>query len=59
VARSGGLLAIHVSSFRSLFDYLKFKANIPAKQVLKILDSYPEFAMQWRRELLQKKCNLI
>lgn len=42
-----------------LFDYLKQQHNIGASEVLEILEEYPEFIMQNRRDLLRKKIELI
>jgi len=42
-----------------LFDYLKHQHKIAAKDVLEIIDAYPEFIMQNRRDLLRKKVDLI
>jgi len=49
---SNGLLASKVSNFRGFFDYLKIQHGIKASKVIEILDTYPEFVMQNRRDLL-------
>ena len=59
VKESDGLLACKVSNFTGLFDYLKRHYNIKAQKVVKILDDYPEFALQNRRDLINKKFKLI
>lgn len=47
-----------MSNFKSLFDFMKSK-GICAKDTRKIIDAYPDFAMQYRRELIIKKSKLI
>jgi len=47
-----------VSNFKSLFDFMKSK-GISAKDTKNIIDAYPDFAMQYRRELIIKKSKLI
>jgi hypothetical protein len=42
-----------------LFDYLKMHHNIKASFVVKLLDTYPEFVLQNRRDLIRKKVDLI
>jgi len=57
--KTGGLLGCKPKNFTGLFDYLKWKHNIGAREVISILDNYPEFALQNRQELIQKKFRLI
>lgn len=55
---SGGLLGSKVSNFFGLYESLKYY-GISAKDVNKILDDLPEFALQNKKELLRKKMTLI
>lgn len=57
--QSGGLLGCKPKNFTGLFDYLKWKHNVGAREVISILDNFPEFALQNRQELIQKKIKLI
>lgn len=52
---SGGLLACKVTNMTGLFDFLGRNHGIKASYVIKILDTYPEFIMQNRRNLFTKK----
>ena len=56
---SGGLLGGKPSNFKGLFDLLRKDLGIKASDVVKILDDYPEMAMQNRRDLLGSKLRLI
>lgn len=56
---SNGILASKVTNMTGLFDYLKMHHNIKASFVVKLLDTYPEFILQNRRDLIRKKVNLI
>jgi hypothetical protein len=56
---SGGILASKVSNFVGLFDLLKKNHNIKASEVVEIIDSYPEFILQNRKDLIRKKIELI
>jgi len=51
---SGGMLASKDSNFKGVFDTLKIQ-GLSAKDVLSILDIYPEFALQNRQQMLLKK----
>lgn len=59
MANSNGILAIQKSNFTALFDFLKKKTNLKASEVVKIFDTYPKFALQYRRELIIKKIKFI
>lgn len=56
---SGGILASKVSNFVGLFDLLKKNHNIKASDVVEIIDAYPEFVLQNRKDLIRKKIDLI
>lgn len=56
---SNGLLAVRTKNFQGFFDFIKLKFKIPAKELLKILDHYPQMILQNRRDLIQKKYKLI
>lgn len=56
---SNGILACKVSNLKGFFDYLKIQHDISASYVIKVLDTYPEFVLQNRRDLLSKKMNLV
>ena len=56
--QSGGLLGSKVSNFFGLFESLKYY-GLSSKDVLKILDDVPEFALQNRKDLIKRKVNLI
>lgn len=60
-AHSGGLLACKVSNLTGLFDYMKLSHKIKASEVIRILDTYPEFALQNRHAstLLLRKLRMI
>ena len=55
---SGGLLGSSVSNFVGLFDNLK-QVGIKASEVVKILDSFPSFALQNRKDMIRRKLRLI
>ncbi|CDW81088.1 UNKNOWN [Stylonychia lemnae] len=57
--QSGGILASRVGNFKQLFDYCRKELDIPAKDVVEIIDAFPEFIFQNKRNLLQKKVELI
>lgn len=57
--KSGGLLACKISNFVGLFDYLKLHHKMSAKEVIRIIDEYPEFVMLNRRDMLHKKVEMI
>lgn len=56
---SGGILASRVSNFVGLFDLLKKNFNIKAKDVVEIVDTFPEFILQNRKDLIRRKIELI
>ena len=56
--KSGGLLGSKVSNFVGLYDTLKIY-GITAREVTKIIDILPEFALQNKRDLIRKKVELI
>lgn len=56
---SGGLLASRVSNLVGLFDLLRKDLGIKATDVVHIIDAYPEFVLQNRKDLLRKKVALI
>eukprot|EP00356_Strombidium_inclinatum_P009900 CAMPEP_0170485584 /NCGR_PEP_ID=MMETSP0208-20121228/4828_1 /TAXON_ID=197538 /ORGANISM="Strombidium inclinatum, Strain S3" /LENGTH=178 /DNA_ID=CAMNT_0010759283 /DNA_START=729 /DNA_END=1265 /DNA_ORIENTATION=- len=55
---SGGVLGAKLSNFKGIFDILKHM-GVPARDVIKVLDYYPEFALQNRENLLWKKWKII
>jgi hypothetical protein len=55
---SGGILGSKVSNFVGLFDTLRVY-DIKASEVVKIIDTLPEFALQNRRDLIRRKIELI
>jgi len=57
-AHSGGLLGSKVSNFFGMYESLKYY-GLNSKDVNKILDDLPEFALQNRKDLLNKKIKLI
>jgi hypothetical protein len=56
---SEGLLASRVSNLVGLFDLLRKDLGIKATDVVHIIDAYPEFVLQNRKDLLRKKVALI
>jgi len=48
-----------VSSFTGLFDLLKKQHKIKASDVVEIIDAYPEFVLQNKKDLLRRKIELI
>ena len=56
---SGGILASKVSNFVGLFDLLKQQHKIKGEEVVEILDAFPEFVFQNKKDLLRKKIDLI
>ena len=48
-----------MSNLVGLFDYFKKVHNIKAKQIVPILEAYPEMALQNRQNLIFKKFKLI
>lgn len=56
---SGGILASRVSNFVGLFDLLRLNHGIKAGEVVQIIDAFPEFVLQNRKDLLRKKIELI
>jgi hypothetical protein len=56
---SSGLLASRVSNMVGLFDLLRKDLGIKATDVVQIIDAYPEFVLQNRKDLLRKKVALI
>ena len=59
VKNSGGVLAVKVSNFVGIFDYLKQHHNIKAGEVVKLMDDFPELALQNKNKLMMKKFDLI
>ena len=55
---SGGLLGSKVSNFFGLYESLKYW-GLSTKDINPIFDDLPEFAMQNRKNLLNKKLYLI
>lgn len=58
-SNSGGILASKVSNFVGLFDFLKQRHNIKGSEVVQIIDAFPEFVFQNKKDLLRKKIELI
>jgi len=56
---SGGLLGCKPSNLVGFFNYLKWEHEIKASEVVRILDDYPELALQNRQDMIKKKFNLI
>jgi len=54
-----GLLATKVTNFTGFMDYMKREHDLPAKTVIKVLDDFPEMALQNRRHIIRKKSDLI
>lgn len=50
--KSGGLLGCKPKNFVGLFDYLKRRHNVGAREVLSIMDKFPELALQNRQDLI-------
>ena len=48
-----------MSAFVGLFDLLKKQHNIKASDVVEIIDAYPEFALQNKKDLMRRKIELI
>jgi hypothetical protein len=48
-----------VSSFLGLFNLLKWQLNISASEIVSMMDTFPELALQNRRDLMKKKIDLI
>lgn len=56
---SGGILASKVSNLIGLFDYLRTLHKIKASEVVEILNLYPEFVYQNKKDLLRRKVELL
>lgn len=52
-------MASKVQTFIGLFDYLRSSWGIKAKEVVKIIDAYPEFSLLNKKELMRRKIELI
>jgi hypothetical protein len=48
-----------VSVYTGLFNYLTKFHQIKASEVVEIVDTFPDFSLLNRRELIKKKCELI
>ena len=48
-----------MSAFTGLFDLLKKQHKIKASEVVEIIDAYPEFVLQNKKDLLRRKIDLI
>lgn len=48
-----------MSSFVGLFDLLKREHKIKANDVVEIIDAFPEFVLQNKKDLLRRKIELI
>jgi hypothetical protein len=48
-----------VSNFVGLFDMLRIQHKVKASDVVEIIDAFPEFVLQNRKDLLRKKIDLI
>lgn len=48
-----------MSSFVGLFDLLKKQHKIKASEVVEIIEAYPEFVLQNKKDLLRRKIDLI
>lgn len=55
---SGGILGSKVSNFVGLFDTLRVY-GIKASEVVNLIDTIPEFALQNKRDLIRRKVELI
>ena len=42
-----------------LFDYLRISHKIKASEVVEIIDNYPEFVYQNKKDLLRRKLELL
>lgn len=52
-------MATRVRTFVGLFDYLRIFHQIKASDVVEIIDHYPEFVFQNKKDLLKRKVELI
>lgn len=52
-------MASKVSNFVGLFDLLKQQHKIKASDLVSIIDSFPEFVLQNKKDLLRRKIELI
>ena len=52
-------MASRVSNFVGLFDLLKSNYKIKASDVVEMIDAFPEFILQNRKDLIRKKIELI
>ena len=52
-------MASKISNFIGLFDYLRLQHGIKAKEVVEIIDEFPEFVFQNRKDLIRRKIELI
>jgi hypothetical protein len=58
-SQAGGILASKVSNFVGLFDTLRLNHQIKAKDIVELIDNFPEFAYQNKRDLIRRKIELI
>jgi hypothetical protein len=56
---SGGILASKLSNFVGLFDHLRTHHKIKASEAVEILDQYPEFVYQNKKDLLRRKVEIM
>lgn len=52
-------MASKISNFVGLFDYMRLAYQVKASEVVEILDEYPEFVFQNKKDLLRRKIELI
>lgn len=52
-------MASKLSNFIGLFEYFRTNHNVKAKEVVKLINDFPEFVYQNKRDLLNKKVKLI
>lgn len=58
-SQAGGILASKVSNFVGLFDVLRLNHHIKASDVVEMIDHFPEFAYQNKKDLIRRKVELI
>jgi hypothetical protein len=58
-SQSGGILASKLSNFVGLFDILRINHKIKAAEVVEIIDKFPEFVYQNKKDLIRRKVELI
>ena len=52
-------MASKMSNFVGLFDYFRLQHGIKASEIVEIINNFPEFVYQNKKDLIRKKIELI